>query len=142
MSDLYGQRMLVYPYGFLEEPQEVYEPSAFDIPFEDLRLPTSDGFTIACHLLLFEDFYKEFCQYKASAPLQGQKKRKRKRSEVRLTPGSSQRKDDASLRTPSAPGGAWSASLGQNSVTRTAPEGRKVGLGPKSGTRLQWVSAG
>lgn len=93
---LYGQRMLVYPHGFIEQPQEVYEPSAFDIPFQDLRLNTSDGVTIACHLMLFEEFYKEFAQYKASAPQQDRKKRKRKRSEVKLMPGSSKDKGESS----------------------------------------------
>lgn len=46
--------------------------------------------------MLFEEFYKEFSQYKASAPLQDRKKRKRKRSEVKSTPGSSKQKEESS----------------------------------------------
>ena len=46
--------------------------------------------------MLFEEFYKEFCQYKASAPPQNQKKRKHRMSEVRSTPPRSKRKESTS----------------------------------------------
>lgn len=36
---------------------EVPEPSALGLPFEDLRLTTPDKVTLACHLMLFSQFY-------------------------------------------------------------------------------------
>ena len=47
--------------------------------------------------MLFEEFYKEFCQYKASAPPEKQKKRKLRTSEVRPTPARSKRRGNTSL---------------------------------------------
>lgn len=62
---IYGQRILVYPHGFIENPRAVHEPSGYNIPFEDLRLTTPDRVTLACHLMLFSEFYTSFTSYTA-----------------------------------------------------------------------------
>ena len=76
--------------------------------------------------MLFEEFYKEFCQYKASAPPQNQKKRKRKMSEARSMSGRSKRKGDTSL----PPSNAASA-VDIVETMRANEEGSSSELGPQ-----------
>ncbi|KAJ2912558.1 hypothetical protein MD484_g7855, partial [Candolleomyces efflorescens] len=56
---IYGQKFLVYPLAYDDRPRQVPEPSSLGLPFEDLRLTTPDKVTLACHLMLFSDFYSK-----------------------------------------------------------------------------------
>ncbi|KAJ2928674.1 hypothetical protein H1R20_g8388, partial [Candolleomyces eurysporus] len=66
---IYGQKFLVYPLAYDDRPRQVPEPSALGLPFEDLRLTTPDKVTLACHLMLFSDFYS-----KLSSPPESEKR--------------------------------------------------------------------
>ncbi|KJA19723.1 hypothetical protein HYPSUDRAFT_44007 [Hypholoma sublateritium FD-334 SS-4] len=47
----HGQRLLVYPAGFLDSPTWVDTPSSFSMPYVDITLTTKDKISLHCYLV-------------------------------------------------------------------------------------------